>query len=783
MWTDDGIVIRLPEAVDDIPLDAILVPPDEIEDLVVERLPAPRCSRRASARTRPARCCSPAAGPASARRCGSSASAPPTCSRCRRAIPRSRCCSRRRASACATCSTSAALREVLTAIAARRVHVVPVETRRASPFAQSLLFGWIAVDMYDGDAPLAERRATALALDRDLLRELLGAEELRELLDPEALAQLELELQHLVPTRHARSLDDLHDLLARPRRPRRRRDRGAPTPTADLGASGSTRSSRNGAAIRVRVAGADRVAAAEDAARLRDGLGVAIGPGLPVAFTEPVPFPLDELVARYAAHARAVHGRRGRGPARHRPPTRVLEALRRLEADGRVVVGEFRPGGVDVRVVRRRRAARPAAPLARRAAPRGRAGRPARRSPASSRRGTASGRAGAALDALVDAIEQLQGVAIPASVLERDVLPARVDGYRPAMLDELCAAGELVWVGAGPLGADDGRVRLCFRDRVRLLVPARTRRRRAVGTAARRDPGPPHDGGRVVLARAARARRATPTAVLLNALWDLVWAGEVTNDTFGPLRVPAAREAAQHRRRAGGRRSVASAGSVRPRASGRWSLVAPLLEPATDGDRGRARARAAAARTPRRRHARRREVRRHRRRVRGRLPGAARARGVGAGPPRLVRRGARRRAVRAPRRGRAAARRTRADPTSPTRSCSPRPIPRSPTAPRSRGPSSTAAARPRAAGAYVVLVDGELAAYLERGGRGLLTFASRADDPKCWIEAIVAAHKEGRLGTLQLQRIDDGPARQSPLAPALRAAGFVDGYRGLTLRS
>ena len=106
-----------------------------------------------------------------------------------------------------------ALREVLGGLRSRDIRVVTVETRQASPFAQSLLFGWIAVYMYEGDAPLAERRAAALALDRDLLRDLLGAEELRELIDPGVLADLELELQRLADGRRARDPDELTDVL------------------------------------------------------------------------------------------------------------------------------------------------------------------------------------------------------------------------------------------------------------------------------------------------------------------------------------------------------------------------------------------------------------------------------------------------------------------------------------------------------------------------------------------------------------------------------------------
>ena len=215
LWSDDGIAIRLPESEERIPVEDLLFDPDEIEELVVARLPGTALFttmfREAAARA----LLLPAGRRAGGRRCGSSGSAAPTCSRWPRAIRRSRSCSRRRARSCATCSTCRGSKEVLGDVRARRIHVVPVDTTRSSPFAQSLLFRWVSVYMYEADAPMAERRAAALSLDRELLRELLGAEDLRELIDPVALAELELELQHLAEGRRARNADDVHDLLRR----------------------------------------------------------------------------------------------------------------------------------------------------------------------------------------------------------------------------------------------------------------------------------------------------------------------------------------------------------------------------------------------------------------------------------------------------------------------------------------------------------------------------------------------------------------------------------------
>jgi ATP-dependent Lhr-like helicase len=768
LWSDDGIILRLPEAVDDLPLDLLVFDPDEVEALVVERLPStslfasrfrenaaralllPR--RRPGERTplwqqrqRAADLLEVASG---------YPSFPMLLETTRECLQ--------------DVFDLPALREVLGDVRARRVRVVPVETRRASPFAQSLLFGWIAVYMYEGDAPLAERRAAALALDRDLLHDLLGAEELRELLDPAVLAELELELQRLVEGRRARNADDLHDLLADlgPLDLDEVRARAVSDPQPWL-----DELLRHHRAMPA----GDRFAAAEDAARLRDALGLALPPGLPAAFTDPVPRPLDDLVARYArTHGpfmvEEVGSRLGVTPARAR------EALQRLESDGRVVQGEFRPGGMDrefcdanvLRVLRRRSLAAlrheiqpvDAATFARFL---------------SAWQGVDRGRRG--LETLVETIEQLQGVAIPVSVLERDVLPARVEGYRPNMLDELCAAGELVWVGAGPLGADDGRVRCYFRDRIRLLAPHPAAEGRPEGTV--------HDALRDRLGAAGAsfwpdlvaAAGTADEAVVLSALWDLVWAGEVTNDTFGPLRAPRHR-AAKRSRRARHLARLTRLGP--PSAAGRWSLVAPLLEPAPspteivhaqalqllerhgvvtrEGVRAEGQPGGFASVYP----------------VLRALEEAGRARrgwfvaGLGAAQFALPGGVDRLRSHRTPHGD---------DPRAIVLAAT---DPAQPFGAALGWPDSRG--RPaRAAGAHVVLVDGELAVYLERGGRQLLTFDG--PDPTVWANALVEAHKEGRIGRLQLERVDDHPARTSPVAHVLRAAGFSDGYKGLTLRS
>jgi ATP-dependent helicase Lhr and Lhr-like helicase len=773
LWSDDGIILRLPEAVDDIPLDLLLFEPDDVEDLVVERLPgtslfASRFRENAARslllpRRRPGERTPLWQQRQRAADLLEVASGYPSFPML---LETTRECLR-------DVFDLPALREVLADVRSRRVRVVPVETKRASPFAQSLLFGWIAAYMYEGDAPLAERRAAALALDRDLLRDLLGAEELRELLDPNVLAELELELQRLTPSRHARNADDLHDLLADlgPLDLDELRARSAQDPQSwidDL--LPQRRAIRAGA----------RFAAAEDAARLRDALGIALPAGLPSAFTDPVERPLDDLVARYAR----THGPFTVEEAAGRlgvTVERAKEALGRLEAEERVVHGEFRPGGMarewcDATVLRTLRR-RSLAAMRHEIEPVD-AATFARFLPAW--QGIGRGRRG--LDALVETLEQLQGVAIPASVLERDVLPARVEGYRPTMLDELCAAGEVVWVGAGPLGADDGRVRCYFRDRIRLLAPQPVEENRPDGAC--------HDALRARLAAAGAsfwpdlvaAAGTADESIVLTALWDLVWAGEVTNDTFGPLRTP--RRVTKRAPRA--RPNLARLSRMGPLAgAGRWSLVAPLLDPAPtpteiahaqamqllerhgvvtrEGVRAENVAGGFAAVYP----------------VLRALEESGRARrgwfvaGLGAAQFALPGAVDRVRAFRTP-----AADEPRAivlaatDPAQPYGAAMSWP--------------DTPGRPARAAGAHVVLVDGALAVYLERGGKSLLTFGPGAGvdtDARTWAEAIVEAHKEGRIGKLHIERIDDEPARTSAHAPALRDAGFADGYRGLTLRA
>jgi ATP-dependent Lhr-like helicase len=769
LWSDDGIVIRLPESEDRIPLEDLRFEPEEIEELVVRRLPSTALFtsvfREAAARA----LLLPRKRPG--------ARTPLWQQRQRGAdllqvalghpdfpilLEATRECVR-------DVFDLPGLKEVLADLRARRIRMVAVDTDKASPFAQSLLFRWIAVYMYEYDAPTAERRAAALSLDRDLLRELLGAEDLRELIDADALADIELELQALAQGRRARNPDDLHDLL------RRLGDLTAEelAARADGDAAGWVEGLvRDHRAIRVRVAGEERLAAIEDAGRLRDGLGVAIPLGVPAAFAEPVERPLEGLVWRYARthgpfHAADVAARLGA------PAQRVLAALEALEAEGKVVRGEFRPGGrerewceVDVlRSLRRRSLAAlrkevepVTAPVLARFLPEW--------------HGIARPRSGP--DGLADAIEQLQGAAIPASILETDVLPMRVQGYRPADLDALCASGEVVWMGAGGIGADDGRVALAFRGALRSLAP----------TAQAEPPGGEfHRALRAHLERhgasfwpdLVQAAGVADERAVLQALWELVWAGEVTNDTLAPMRAVLGRRprAPKGRPRPGAVRRVGP-----PAAAGRWSLVAPLLEPAPSPTEV-AHARAMQLLD---RHG---VVTREAVLAEGAPGGFAGVYGVlraleesgkvrrgyfvdGLGAAQFALPGAvdRLRDLRETSGPPQILALAAADPAQPYGAALPWP---------------ESAGRPsRAAGAYVVLADGEPAVFLERGARTLVTFP--AADGVAWPDALVALVKDGRVRKVELQKIDGVAASDSSHAERLREAGFTEGYRGLTLR-
>jgi ATP-dependent Lhr-like helicase len=684
----------------------------------------------------------------------------------------------------------AALRDVLGGIARREITIHSVETPRASPFASSLLFDYVAAYMYDGDAPMAERRAGALTLDRDLLRELLGQEELRELLDPDALADLELSLQGLTDDRQATNVDQLHDLL------RRLGDLSADEIAArsDGGAAAGdawlTELVASRRAVAARIAGDDRWIAIEDVARYRDGVGVAPPTGVPDAFLEPASGALDGLLARYA---------RTHGPFVTVEPARrwglpvgvVEDALERLLDAGTVLRGEFRPGGAErewidpdvLRLLRRRSLAR----LRREVEPVDPAAYarflPAWHGIAAVGESPAPLRQNAALERLAEVVEQFVGLPIPASVLERDVLPARIPGYQPRLLDELGSLGEVSWAGRGSLGRDDGRIVLVRPGR-ELLRPA------GLPDGADRPSEPRHERIREHLAaRGASFYREIHAAAgggsdreVLDALWDLVWAGEVTNDTFAPLRALRWKRSARDVRRRPGR--LTSLGP--PEAAGRWSLVEAA--PGTPTERAHANALALLDRQG--------IVTRDGvagESVEGGFAGvypvlraleeAGRIRrgyfidGLGAAQFALAGAIERLRAVREPARGpdeTSVHLLAAADPANPYGAAIAWPR---------RGEADR---RPlqRAAGAYVVLVDGVASLYLERGGATIQVLPA-ADDPDLGATAAAALRAlvdDGRIRELVVTRVDGEAVTSSPFRDRLVAAGFQPGYRGLVLR-
>jgi ATP-dependent Lhr-like helicase len=740
-----------------------------------------------------------------------------------------------------------ALIELLRDLAARRITMVEVETATPSPFGKSILFRYVGAFMYEGDAPLAERRAQALALDPSLLAELLGTDGLRELLEPGVVERTERDLQHLSEQRRCRDAEAVADLL-RTSGPLTSDEVAERCTEPDQAAGWLAGLSGARRVIEVRVAGQPMWAAIEDAGRLRDALGVAVPVGVPEAFTEPLPDPLGDLVARYArTHgpfpASAIAARYGLGVAV------VTIALRRLASEGGrgggrgVAEGEFLAGrrGTEwcdaevLRLLRRRclaqlrKEAEPVPPQV--------LGRflPAWHGIASSGSRT---RRRADAGVVLEAVERLAGAAVPASALETLVLPGRVPGYTPAMLDELTAAGEVVWAGAGTVGSGDGWLVLAPAESAPLLLA---------------EPGeltvtPLHDavlaaldggGGlffRMLSDRVAPILGGHPPedGELAAAVWDLVWAGRLTNDTLAPLRVLTAGGGAQRRAPAAPRRTAASAPRLRgdplrsgpvsdvfnprpaprrfaggglrrpsmpsrtgpPTVTGRWSLL-----PDRAGEPGVAGAEAATMRA----HAQALTLlERHGVLTKGavaaeRVPGGfggvypvLRAmeetgqcrrgyfvEGLGAAQFALPGAVDRMRALAVGPGGTGPVGEPEtvalaaADPAQPYGAALPWPA----------RPGETAAAhRPgRKAGALVVLYSGELVLYVERGGKTLLSWS---DDPAVLepcAAALAAAVREGALGRITVEKADGEAVHGSPLAKALESAGFRPTPRGLRL--
>ncbi|MDQ7907384.1 ATP-dependent helicase [Phytohabitans sp. ZYX-F-186] len=669
-------------------------------------------------------------------------------------------------------------------LAARKVRLVEVESAKPSPFARSLLFGYVGAFLYEGDAPLAERRAAALALDSTLLGELLGRVDLRELLEPAVVTATERQLRWLTDERRPRDAEDVAELL------RLLGDLSASDLTsrgADLAWLSSLERARR--ALLVRVAGEDRWIAIEDAGRYRDALGVALPVGVAQAYLEPVPDPLGDLVARYArTHgpftAAACAARFGLGVFV------VEQALRRLAATGRVVSGEFSPEGAgaewcDAEVLRMLRR-RSLAALRREIEP-----VPPRALATFLPRWQHVGASSRGVEAVAAAVEQLQGAAVPASALERLVLPGRVADYSPAYLDELCASGEVLWAGSGAIAGGDGWVTLAYADQAPLLLPppdeslAITPLHQAVLDAL--------GDGQALFFRALSDRvGATDDADLSAAVWDLVWAGWLTNDTLAPLRTLLGGGGAHRARPAAPRTRYRRPGRVAlpsrtgpPTVAGRWSR---LPERDTDPTR-RAAAQADAL------------LERHGVVTRGAVaaegvPGAFAA--VYPVLAALEERGAARRGYFVEGLGAAqfavpgAVDRLRAladehrrtptamvlaatDPASPFGAALPWPE-------RVVAQEGTGHRPGRKAGALVVLVAGELTLYVERGGRTLLSFVDDDEALAAAAKALADAVHTGALGALSVERADGEAVFTSPLRDALTAAGFRATPKGLRLR-
>jgi ATP-dependent Lhr-like helicase len=474
-----------------------------------------------------------------------------------------------------------ALLETLRAIQQRNVRVHVADTRTPSPFASSLLFSYVANYIYDGDAPLAERRAQALSIDQEQLRDLLGDADLRELLDADAISEVEEQLQGLLETQRIRSADGIHDLLLRiGDLSRQELERRLADPEL---ANQLDRLLRSRRLLEIKIAGEKRLIAVEDAARYRDALGIPLPPGIATSLLETVTAPVLELVRRYArTHGPVTLAEVSERFALDQP--QIEGALNALLLDGRIVEGGFRPGGVYrewcdaevLRLIRRKSLARlrkEVEPIEQHTLAR----------LATHWQGVLQRRRG--LDALLDTIEHLQGAPLAASLLETSILPARLANYSPGSLDTLIAAGEVVWCGLDSLGEHDGRIGLFLADKLRTLLPPR------VDPPADNPLSPKElalleqlgQSGAAFFAQLHEAIGGGYPGETLDALWNLVWRGFVTNDTFHALRAYVARPVSPRQpKRQHNLPSFRSRRTTPPSAQGRWTLVPAPTASATE---------------------------------------------------------------------------------------------------------------------------------------------------------------------------------------------------------
>ncbi|HEX9985955.1 MAG TPA: crosslink repair DNA glycosylase YcaQ family protein [Thermoanaerobaculia bacterium] len=586
MWADDGFIIRFPETEKPPPAELMIPDADEVEQLVVRQLGATSMFaakfREAAARA----LLLPRRRPQGRT---------PLWQQRKRAYDLLQVASRFGSFPMILETYREVLRDVfdvpalvdmMRRIRERQIRVVTADTLKPSPFASAVLFRYVANFLYDGDAPLAERRAQALAIDQNQLRELLGEPELRELLDPDSIEQTELELQHLVENRKAKSTDGIHDLLLRlgdlsVDEIAARSLIDAPPSIAEL-----TKARR---VIEVTIARDKRFIAIEDASRYRDALGVPLPQGIAERYLQPVADATGDLVLRYArSHGpftpAELAGRYGLGVAV------VNTTLAKFVERGRLIEGDFRPGGTQrewvesdvLRIIRRRALAK----LRKEAEP---VDQPALARLFTHWQHAIRKRRG--LDALLETIETLQGYPMAASIFETEILDARLEDYKPSDLDTLSTAGEIVWVGVEPLGERDGRIAVYLTDHLPMLhrsswavgqlggwaeansgavgtpPPNRPTANRPTGLTELETKIVEHlrTSGATFFAQMQLAVGGFP-AELVDALWSLVWKGVVTNDTFHALR--AFTRPKQPRATGFRSRRVAPAST-----QGRWSLV------------------------------------------------------------------------------------------------------------------------------------------------------------------------------------------------------------------
>jgi len=778
IWSDDGIVIHLPDS-DQAPDSAlVLLEPDEVEDLVVGELSG---SALFGARFREAAGRSlliPRAYPGKRTPLWQQRLKSQSLLEVARDFPRFPVTLETYREVLRDVLDLPALGEILRDLASRRLSLVEVETKTASPFASSLLFDYVATYMYEGDTPNAERRAAALALDRDLLRELLGQEELRELIDPLALADVEDSLQHRTEQARAVDRDQLQVIL------RRLGDLTDDEVAARVAEGYSAQSmlaklESERRAVKVRIAGEERWIAAEDGGLYRDALGVPVPSGLPDTFLETVAEPMETLLRRYAR----THVPFPTAQAQRRFGIDPTPALKRLEAAGELVRGELLPGGserewCDPDVLRRLRRASLA--VLRKEVE---AADPAElaRFLVSWQNVDAYRAAGAGPDRLREVLVPLQGVALTPEVWERDVLPRRLGAYSQTWLDQLSTGGEIVWIGAGPVGRS-GRVAFYFREDVRVAGPP------PANAKLERPEGEIHDALRELLGErpcfwldlAAALGDRWKREELHAALWDLAWAGEVTNDAVAPLRAPRlkASEAVGNRR---GRRFSARRNAAGQAVAGRWSLTEPLFRDAPpSGPRLRAQAELMLERYG--------IVTRETVLSEGvpggfsslygelsnlEMLGTAR-RGYfveGLGGAQFALAGAVERLRSLPRVDEELVVLAATDPAQPYGASLS--WPRLPARGDDDGDGRGGRRPSRVAGAYVVLRNGEPALYVERGGKGLLRLRHFDGDGFARaLAGLVAAVGDRRLPRLGIERIDGEPALGNDAEQALVAAGF-----------